>query len=126
VVNNGIVLIDYIDLTRKRKREELGLPEDAFLPAKIQIEALVEAGRTRLRPVMLTAITTVLGLVPLAVGLNFDFLQPLHSFRPEHYHWRRECGFLGANVMDCYFWVNICYCAYFGDFAGNVHVNHQD
>jgi multidrug efflux pump subunit AcrB len=82
VVNNGIVLIDYIDLTRKRKREELGLPEDAFLPAKIQIEALVEAGRTRLRPVMLTAITTVLGLVPLAVGLNFDFFSLYTHFDP--------------------------------------------
>ena len=49
VVNNGIVLIDYIDLVRVRKREELGLPKEAFLPHKTQIEALVEAGRTRLR-----------------------------------------------------------------------------
>jgi len=82
VVNNGIVLVDYIDLTRKRKREELGLPEEAFLPTKIQIEALVEAGRTRLRPVLLTAITTVLGLVPLAVGLNFDFFSLYTHFDP--------------------------------------------
>jgi multidrug efflux pump len=37
-------------------------------------EALVQAGRTRFRPVVLTAITTVLGLVPLAIGFNFDFL----------------------------------------------------
>ena len=73
VVNNGIVLIDYIDLMRQRRREEMGLPEDAFLPSKVQIEALVEAGRTRLRPVILTAITTVLGLIPLAIGLNFNF-----------------------------------------------------
>ncbi|MEZ5104613.1 MAG: efflux RND transporter permease subunit [Draconibacterium sp.] len=83
VVNNGIVLIDYIDLTRARKREELGLPEDAFLPRHVQIEALVEAGRTRLRPVLLTAITTVLGLVPLAVGLNFDFLSLYTHFDPK-------------------------------------------
>jgi multidrug efflux pump len=82
VVNNGIVLVDYIDLTRKRKREELGLPEDAFLPTKIQIEALVEAGRTRLRPVLLTAVTTVLGLIPLAVGLNFDFFSLYTHFNP--------------------------------------------
>ena len=84
VVNNGIVLIDYIDLTRKRKREELGLPEDAFLPKKVQIEALVEAGKTRLRPVLLTAITTVLGLLPLAVGLNFNFLTLYTSFDPQY------------------------------------------
>ncbi len=82
VVNNGIVLIDYIDLLRKRKREELNLPEGAFLPADIQIETLVEAGRTRLRPVLLTAITTVLGLLPLAVGLNFDFFGLYSHFNP--------------------------------------------
>jgi multidrug efflux pump subunit AcrB len=82
VVNNGIVLIDYIDLLRQKKREELGLPENAFLPQKLQIETLVEAGRTRLRPVMLTAITTVLGLLPLAVGLNFDFFGLYTHFEP--------------------------------------------
>ncbi len=83
VVNNGIVLIDYIDLVRQRKREELGLPENAFLPKDVQREALVEAGRTRLRPVLLTAITTVLGLLPLAVGLNFDFFTLYTHFDPQ-------------------------------------------
>jgi multidrug efflux pump subunit AcrB len=83
VVNNGIVLIDYIDLVRKRKRGELGLPEDAFLPKKVQIEALVEAGRTRLRPVILTAVTTVLGLIPLAIGLNFNFFTLYTRFDPQ-------------------------------------------
>jgi multidrug efflux pump subunit AcrB len=83
VVNNGIVLIDYIDLVRQRKREELGLPENAFLPRDVQKEALVEAGRTRLRPVLLTAITTVLGLVPLAVGLNFNFFTLYTHFDPQ-------------------------------------------
>lgn len=83
VVNNGIVLIDYIDLVRKRKREELGLPENAFLPKEAQREALVEAGRTRLRPVLLTAVTTVLGLLPLAIGLNFDFLSLYTHFDPQ-------------------------------------------
>ncbi len=83
VVNNGIVLIDYIDLLRKRKREELGLPEDAFLPRDVQVDALVEAGKTRLRPVLLTAITTVLGLLPLAIGLNFDFFGLYTHFNPD-------------------------------------------
>ena len=82
VVNNGIVLIDYIDLLRKRKREELGLPENGFLPTDIQLETLVEAGRTRLRPVLLTAITTVLGLLPLAIGFNFDFFGLYTQFDP--------------------------------------------
>ncbi len=82
VVNNGIVLIDYIDLLRKKKREELGLAEGAFMAPDIQVETLVEAGKTRLRPVLLTAITTVLGLMPLAVGLNFDFFGLFTHFDP--------------------------------------------
>lgn len=83
VVNNGIVLVDYIDLTRTRKKKELGIHEKGFLPKEAQVDALVEAGRTRLRPVMLTAITTVLGLLPLAVGLNFNFLTLYTSFDPQ-------------------------------------------
>jgi multidrug efflux pump subunit AcrB len=83
VVNNGIVLIDYIDLTRKRMREEHGYSEGAFMPVKLQIDALVEAGKTRLRPVLLTAITTVLGLLPLATGLNFNFLTLYTRFDPQ-------------------------------------------
>lgn len=83
VVNNGIVLIDYIDLLRKRKREELGYTEKAFLDNKTEIETLVEAGKTRLRPVLLTAITTVLGLLPLAIGLNFNFFSLYTHFDPD-------------------------------------------
>jgi len=83
VVNNGIVLIDYIDLLRKRKREELGYSENAFLDSKTEIETLVEAGKTRLRPVLLTAITTVLGLLPLAIGLNFNFFSLYNHFDPD-------------------------------------------
>lgn len=83
VVNNGIVLIDYIDLTRKRMRDQHGYSEDTFLPTELQIEALVEAGRTRLRPVLLTAITTVLGLLPLAIGLNFNFFTLYSEFDPQ-------------------------------------------
>ncbi len=60
VVNNAIVLIDYIDILRERDGMD-------------RREALVQGGLTRFRPVVLTAITTALGLVPLAIGLNFDF-----------------------------------------------------
>src|SRR5699024_11427359 len=61
VVNNAIVLIDYIDILRERDGMNLR-------------EALMKAGKTRFRPVVLTAITTVLGLVPLAIGFNLDFI----------------------------------------------------
>ncbi|MDH3298280.1 MAG: efflux RND transporter permease subunit, partial [Gemmatimonadota bacterium] len=60
VVNNAIVLMDYIRILRERD----GMSEH---------ESLVVGGLTRFRPVILTAITTIMGLVPLAIGLNFDF-----------------------------------------------------
>ena len=83
VVNNGIVLIDYIDQLRERRREDLGLSEKAFLSVSDEVDCLVKAGKTRLRPVLLTAVTTVLGLFPLAIGLNFDFLSLFTHFDPQ-------------------------------------------
>ncbi len=59
VVNNAIVLLDYVSKLRDEGLEKL--------------EALIEAGKTRFRPVMLTAVTTVLGLVPLTTGIALDF-----------------------------------------------------
>ena len=58
VVNNNIVLIDYINVLRKR-----GLDRR---------EAIIRAGLRRFRPVTLTAITTILGLIPLTFGFGFD------------------------------------------------------
>ena len=59
VVNNAIVLLDFIN-----QRRAQGTPTE---------DAIVEAGATRFRPVMLTAITTILGLIPMAMGVSFDF-----------------------------------------------------
>ena len=83
VVNNAIVLIDYVDILRTRDGLDLRL-------------ALVQAGKVRFRPVILTAITTTLGLVPLAVGFNFDFItlvnNPLEFFTHlgEYIYWGGE------------------------------------
>ncbi len=85
VVNNAIVLIDFIELTRKRRRKELGLEEDARLPMDEVLNSIIVAGKTRLRPVILTAITTILGLVPLAVGLNIDFINTFFAYNPDFY-----------------------------------------
>lgn len=85
VVNNAIVLIDYTNLLRKRHREEAGMDDGELLPFKEMVESIVEAGKTRFRPVILTAVTTILGLVPLALGINIDFYGLLAEFDPNIY-----------------------------------------
>lgn len=85
VVNNAIVLIDYIELLKARKRKELGLEEGEFLPIQAATECIIEGGKTRLRPVLLTAITTILGLLPMAIGLNFDFEGLFRNYDPNIY-----------------------------------------
>ncbi|MCS6978610.1 MAG: efflux RND transporter permease subunit [Flavobacteriales bacterium] len=85
VVNNAIVLIDYNLLLRRRYRQEHGLPRHEPLPMRVIVSTMVEAGSTRLRPVLLTAITTVLGLIPLAIGLNIDFISLLNNWDPNVY-----------------------------------------
>jgi len=85
VVNNAIVLIDYTNLLFDRKKRELGLGEDDPLPFAEIVPLIIKGGRTRLRPVLLTAITTVLGLLPLAIGINVDFVSLLAEYDPKIY-----------------------------------------
>lgn len=82
VVNNAIVLIDYINLMLKRKREERGVEKDMDLSTEDVQDAIIRAGGIRLRPVLLTAITTVLGLIPLAIGFNFNFFTLISELNP--------------------------------------------
>jgi len=84
VVNNAIVLIDYTNLIMIRKRLEQGL-EEGTLTKELIYESIVEGGRTRLRPVLLTAITTILGLLPLAIGININFMTLFTEFDPQFY-----------------------------------------
>jgi multidrug efflux pump subunit AcrB len=76
VVNNGIVLIDYINKLRNR----------GFAVK----EAVIAAGATRLRPVLLTAITTILGLLPMVTGVSFDFHKLAISWVSESSQWWRS------------------------------------
>jgi len=105
VVNNAIVMIDYIDILRERDKMSL-------------FDSLVKGGSVRFRPVVLTAITTTLGLVPLAIGFNIDFYvlvnAPVEFFTNigEYLYWGGEqaawwspmaiaviCGLLFATVL---------------------------
>ncbi len=71
VIRNGIILIEFIDEMRAR-----GLTA---------IEAVIEGGSTRLTPVVLTATSTIIGLIPLAIGLNMDFMTLFSEFDPKFY-----------------------------------------
>jgi multidrug efflux pump subunit AcrB len=73
VVNNAIVLLDYINVLRQR-----GMSCG---------EAIIQAGATRFRPVMLTAVTCVLGLVPMALKLSYNFYEWRWDYNTETSQW---------------------------------------
>lgn len=81
VVRNGILLVEFTDLMI-----EQGMSVK---------EAVVEAGRTRMTPVLLTATATMLGLIPLAVGLNIDFTRLFTEFNPHIYFGGDSVAFWG-------------------------------
>jgi multidrug efflux pump len=86
VVNNAIVLIDYIDLLQERD----GLSRR---------EAVIRGGAVRFRPVVLTAVTTVLGLVPLAIGLNIDFSGLLTALQPNLFWGGEQAAWWGPMAI---------------------------
>ncbi|SHE81472.1 Multidrug efflux pump subunit AcrB [Flavobacterium fontis] len=82
VVKNGIVLMDFFVLLMDRKVEEKGVESHDDLTLDEIKEVIVESGKSRLRPVLLTALTAVLGLIPLAIGLNFNFFTLITELNP--------------------------------------------
>lgn len=104
VVNNAIVLVDYTQILIDRRKEELGLGDRDLLSREDYFRLTVAGGKSRLRPVLLTAITTVLGLIPLAVGLNIDFFSLFTDYDPQIY-----VG--GDNVI---FWGPLAWTVIFG------------
>ncbi|MFN6091801.1 MAG: efflux RND transporter permease subunit, partial [Bacteroidota bacterium] len=81
VVRNGILLVEFTELLR-----EQGVPT---------FEAIIEAGKTRMTPVLLTASATISGLIPLAVGLNIDFATLLASGNPHIFFGGDSVAFWG-------------------------------
>ncbi|WP_142685576.1 efflux RND transporter permease subunit [Chitinophaga polysaccharea] len=81
VVRNGIVLVEFTDLLIQQNTPVY--------------EAVVEAGRTRMTPVILTAIAAILGLIPLAVGFNIDFAALFSEFKPHIFFGGDNVAFWG-------------------------------
>lgn len=90
VVRNGILLVEFADLM--------------ITQGMTAYDAVLEAGKTRMTPVLLTATATMLGLIPLAVGLNLDFAALLNTGNPHIY-------FGGDNVA---FWGPLSWTMIFG------------
>lgn len=90
VVRNGILLVEFTELLRSQGME--------------LYEAIIEAAKTRMTPVMLTTLAASIGLVPLAVGLNIDFVALFSEFNPHLY-------FGGDNVA---FWGPLSWTMIFG------------
>lgn len=104
VVNNGVVLLDYTQILVDRKKVTLGISDDELLTREEITDTIIKGGKARLRPVILTAITTVLGLIPLATGLNINFISLFGRFDPQVY-----VG--GDNVI---FWGPLAWTVIFG------------
>ncbi|OYU80278.1 MAG: copper transporter [Flavobacterium sp. BFFFF1] len=82
VVKNGIVLMDFFVLLLDEKVHINDVQSHDDLTLDEIKEVIIESGKSRLRPVLLTALTAVLGLIPLAIGLNFDFFSLITDLNP--------------------------------------------
>lgn len=83
VVNNGVVLLDYSEIILERKKQLESNEKRELI--ELKYESIIESCKSRLRPVLLTAITTILSLVPLSVGFNINFFTLFSDFDPNIY-----------------------------------------
>lgn len=81
VVRNGILMVEFTDLLRE---QGMNLRD-----------AIIEAGKTRMTPVLLTATATILGLIPLAIGLNIDFVKLFTELDPHLFFGGDSVAFWG-------------------------------
>ncbi|MBI3510354.1 MAG: efflux RND transporter permease subunit [Bacteroidetes bacterium] len=81
VVRNGILIVEFTDILKERGMNTR--------------DAIIEAGKTRMTPVLLTATATILGLIPLAVGFNIDFATLFTDFQPHIFFGGDSVAFWG-------------------------------
>ena len=96
--------MDFFVLLLDEKVREKGVESHDDLTLDEIKEVIIESGKSRLRPVLLTALTAILGLIPLAIGLNFDFFGLITDLNPHLY-----MG--GDNVI---FWSPLAWTIIFG------------
>lgn len=89
VVKNGIILVDYTDKLIARGEKKM--------------DAIIRAGRTRLTPVLLTALSTILGLLPLAIGMNINFVTLFKNLNPQFYFGGDNAAFWHSLAMTIIF-----------------------
>lgn len=81
VVRNGILLVEFTDVLKEKGMRTR--------------EAIIQAGKARITPVLLTAVSTILGLIPLAIGFNIDFVGLFQSFSPNIHFGGDNVAFFG-------------------------------
>ena len=105
VVRNGILIVEFIDVKKKE-----GLPTR---------RAIIEGGKIRITPVILTATATMLGLVPLAVGMNINFKTLFTELNPHIYFGGDNVMFRGISMVHN-FWIKFCNFSYLDVCTGFV------
>lgn len=119
VVRNGILLVEFTDILKERGHKTR--------------DAIIQAGKTRITPVMLTATATILGLVPLAIGFNIDFIGLFESFQPHIHFGGDNVAFFGPLSWTIIFGLSFATfltlilipVMYYIMYAGNVKMKRQ-
>jgi multidrug efflux pump subunit AcrB len=119
VVRNGILLVEFTDILKER-----GLKTR---------DAIIQAGKTRITPVMLTAMAAILGLFPLAIGFNIDFVGLFRSFEPHIHFGGDNVAFFGPLSWTIIFGLSFATfltlifipVMYYIMYAGNVKMKRQ-
>jgi hypothetical protein len=120
VVKNGIVLMDFFVLLLDNKVAVKQLESHDDLRLEEIKEVIIESGKSRLRPVLLTALTAVLGLIPFCNRIELRLLRSNNRFESTLVYGWRQRNFLGTIGLDYYLRIDLRHSIDFGNGSGNV------